>query len=479
MNHLNLGYLKYLAVVISLLMGLPSTWSQEDSSAKRKPNIIIVLADDLGWKDVGCYGSKFYETPHIDRLAKEGMKFTDGYSASPVCSPSRAAILTGRYPAKIHLTDWIPGYPSLPQHKLKGPDSLLQLPVGIPNLAQVLKSAGYVTASIGKWHLGEEEKYWPEKQGFDVNIGGWSKGQPASYFSPYKNPRLTDGPKGEFLSDRLTVEANKFIEQHKDEPFFIYLSHYAVHTPLMAKPEVVEKYKAKVDPKYPQKNPTYAGLVESLDDSIGSLLNKLEELKLSENTIVIFTSDNGGLNSATSNLPLREGKATAYEGGVRVPLIIRWPSMIKSDSLCHVPVMGIDFFPTLCEIAGLADNENIDGESIFPLLRESGTLERKNIYWHYPYYHPAGSKPHGVIREGDYRLVAFYENNKIELYNLKNDIGETKNLATSMPEISASLHKKLLAWLQHVEAKMPTSNPNYDPTMDGKEGHKKKNLRQQ
>lgn len=469
MNHTAL-----LALLTALLLA-PLTALQAADTPKpaSTPNILFILADDLGWTDGGCFGSTFYETPHIDRLATQGMRFTDSYSACTVCSPSRAAILTGQYPARLHLTDYIPG--KVPtKAKLSVPDWTMHLPLEVPNLAKALKSAGYATASIGKWHLGEAA-FWPEQQGFDRNIAGYDKGKPPSYFSPYKIPTLTEGPDGEFLSDRLTSEAIKFIEQNKDRPFFIYLPHYAVHHPVTAKPEVIAKYKSKVDPKAPHKRPEYAGLIESVDDSVGRLLAKLEELKLSENTIVIFTSDNGGLASITTNLSLRAGKGTAYEGGVRVPLIIKWPGITKPGSVCHTPVIGVDFYPTLLAMAAVPMPSGVvDGENIGPLLRQSGSMKRDAIYWHYPHYHTVGATPYGAIREGDFRLVEFYEDNHVELYNLKEDIGETKDLAATLPEKTAALRQKLHKWRQTVGAQMPTPNSKYDPNDTGAKTQKGK-----
>jgi arylsulfatase A len=458
------------APVLAPLVALHAAETPKPAS---KPNIIFILADDLGWTDGGCFGSKFYETPHIDRLATQGMRFTDNYSACTVCSPSRVAILTGQYPARLHLTDFIPGHVRT-KAKLSVPDWTMHLPLEVPNLAKALKSAGYATASIGKWHLGKEA-FWPENQGFDLNIAGCDKGQPPTYFSPYKIPTLTEGSSGEFLSDRLTSEAIKFIEQNKDRPFFIYLPHYAVHSPIMAKPEVIAKYKSKVDPKAPHKKPEYAGLIESVDDSVGRLLAKLDELKLSDNTIVIFTSDNGGLANVTTNLSLRAAKGSAYEGGVRVPLIIKWPGVTKPGSLCQTPVIGVDFYPTLLAMAGVMPPPGaVDGESIEPLLRQSGSMKRDAIYWHYPHYHPGGATPYGAIREGDFRLIEFYEDNHVELYNLKDDIGETKDLAATLPDKTAALRQKLHDWRQHVDAQMPTPNPSYDPNDTGAKTRKEK-----
>ncbi|MEI7899172.1 MAG: sulfatase [bacterium] len=433
--------------------------------AADKPNIIFVLVDDMGWTDLGCFGSKFYETPNIDRLATQGMRFTDAHSSCTVCSPTRASVLTGQYPARLHITDWIAGHVK-PKAKLRVPDWTMRLPLETMNIAKALKPAGYATASIGKWHLGKDE-FWPDKQGFDLNVAGCDKGQPPSYFAPYKIQTLSEGPAGEFLSDRLTAEAVKFIEQNKKRPFFLYLPHYAVHTPLTAKPAVIEKYKKKADPSAPHNNPTYAGLVESVDDSIGVLLRKLDELKLADSTIIIFTSDNGGLLRITSNVPLRAGKGSAYEGGVRVPLIVKWPGVTKPGSICHAPVISADYFPTMLAMAGVPlPGSVVDGECIEPLLRQSGTLKRDALYWHYPHYHPGGATPYGAIRAGDFRLVEFYEDGHVELYNLKDDLSETQDLAAKLPDKTAALRQQLHDWRQRVGAQMPTPNPAYDPNAD-------------
>ncbi|NOS69621.1 MAG: sulfatase [Verrucomicrobia bacterium] len=428
-----------------------------------KPNFIFILVDDLGWTDLGVQGSKFYETPNIDRLASQGMRFTQAYSACTVCSPTRAALLTGKYPARLHITDWIKGHVR-PDAKLKVPDWTMHLPLEETTIAEALKHEGYATASIGKWHLGGSE-FYPDKQGFDENLAGNDRGQPPSYFSPYGIPTLADGHKGEFLSDRLTDETLKFIERNKTKPFFIYLPHYAVHTPLMGKPEVIAKYKRKADPQNPQHNPVYAALIESVDDSVGRILQKLDELKLAENTVVIFTSDNGGLlqNDVTSNLPLRAGKGSAYEGGVRVPLFIKWPGITKPGSTCDTPAITPDYFPTMLDMAGLAAKKprSLDGESLVPLLKQTGGL-RKTIFWHYPHYHPGGATPYSAIRDGDWKLIEFFEDNHVELYNLREDIGEQSDLATKLPDRANALRKKLHAWRTKVGAQLPTANPDYD-----------------
>ena len=445
---------RLLGVAFFLLVTLPHA----AASSTAKPNIIFMLVDDLGWTDLGSYGSKFYETPHIDRLAAAGMRFTDAYSACTVCSPTRASVLTGQYPARLHITDWIPGHVRT-DVKLTVPAWTMQLEPGIPNLAASLKAAGYHTASIGKWHLGAEP-YWPEKLGFDVNIAGYDRGQPPSYFSPYQIPTLSDGPKNEFLSDRLTTESIKFIEQNKDRQFFLYLPHYAVHTPLMAKPKVVAKYKAKMKLDARHQNAIYAGLIESVDDSVGRLTATLDELHLSERTLFIFTSDNGALKSISSSDPLREGKGSAYEGGVRVPLIVKWPGNIQAGIVSHTPVISTDFFPTLLATAGVADPvlPSGDGVDLTPLFRQSGPLKREAIYWHYPHYHPGGATPYGAVREGDFRLIEFYEDMRVELYNLREDIGESNDLASALPSKAAAMRQKLHDWRDRVHAQMPIAN---------------------
>ena len=435
------------------------------------PNFVLIVADDLGWTDLGCYGSRFYQTPNLDRLARQGVKFTQAYSACTVCSPTRAALLTGKYPARLHLTDWIKGH-DYPRAKLKPPEWTMHLPLEEITLAKALKPAGYATASIGKWHLGGPE-FYPEKQGFDLNLGGCDKGQPPSYFSPYKIPTLKDGPVGEFLTDREGAEACRFIEANRDRPFFLYLPHHAVHTPLMAKTNVVAKYRARIQAGMAQSNAVYAGLIESVDDSVGRVLQKLEDLKLDDHTVVIFTSDNGGLvlNRITSNLPLRAGKGSAYEGGVRIPLIIKWPGVTRAGSTNETPVMSADHYPTLLEIAGVktAPGQIVDGESLVPLLRSFGTLKREALYWHYPHYHPGGATPYSAIREGDFKLIEFYEDNHVELYDLRQDLSERHDLARAQPEKAAALRSKLQVWRAAVGAQTPVSNPDYLPTARARE----------
>jgi arylsulfatase A-like enzyme len=444
-----------LALAALLLLG---------AAAEDKPNIVFILIDDLGVTDLGCAGSPFYETPNIDRLAAGGMTFTNSYAACTVCSPTRASLLTGKYPARLHLTDWIPGY-SMPKAKLKVPDWTQALPLDEVALPRALKGAGYATGIFGKWHLGKEENS-PEKFGFDVNVGGTHQGHPPSYFNPYKIPAISGGEKGEYLTDRLTDDALRFIREHHDKPFFVYFPHYAVHNPVQAKPELVEKYKAKAKPGAPHRNAGYAAMIESVDQSVGRVVAALEELKLRDKTLVVFTSDNGGLLPNTSNAPFRAGKGSAYEGGVRVPLIVSWPGTVAAGRKCETPVVTLDWYPTFLELAGVprAASQVVDGASLVPLLREKGTLERDAIYWHYPHYSPQYPSPHGAIRQGDWRLVEFYEDGRAELYNLKDDAGEAKDLAAERPDKARELRKKLAQWRDAVGAQMPAPNPNYEPS---------------
>lgn len=444
------------------------------AAAPARPNVILILADDLGWTDLACYGSDFYETPHLDRLARDGMKFTQNYSACTVCSPTRAALMTGKYPARLHITDWIPGLmPDNP--KLLVPDWTKFLPLTETTIADAFKSAGYRTGSIGKWHLGTEA-YYPEQHGFDVNIAGTDKPAPPTYFAPWKIPTLTEGKDGEYITDRLAGEAEKFIEAAKDRPFFLYLPHFAVHTPIQGRADLVAKYRARLKPGLTHTNATYAAMIESLDTAVGRVRAKLDELKLADRTIVAFTSDNGGLitRGTTSNQPLRFGKASAYEGGVRVPLIVHWPGVTKPGSVSDTPTITMDLFPTLLEAAGLkpppatspTGASGRDGVSLVPLLRGTSKLTRTELFWHYPHhqhYQLGGATPYSAIRSGDFKLIEFFNDLHVELYNLREDLGEARDLATAQPQRVAELRTRLQAWRKEVGAQMPMPNPNYNP----------------
>jgi arylsulfatase A-like enzyme len=449
----------------------------------RKPNIILILADDLGQRDLGCYGSTFYETPNLDALAKQGLRFTDAYAACNVCSPTRAALLTGKYPARLHLTDWLPGKKDSPQQKLNRPNFLNHLPENEVTLAQALKDGGYATALVGKWHLGGPN-YWPPRFGFDRNVAGGTIGHPPSYFSPYKIPNLPDGPKGEYLTDRLTDEACTFIESNKDKPFFLYFPQYAVHTPIQAKPELVKKFEQKLGAMPPsgaifaqdlgrqvrqrQTHAAYAALLASLDQSVGRIMQTLADLNLENDTILIFTSDNGGLSTSegtpTSNLPLRMGKGWNYEGGIREPLIVRWPGVTKPNSTTAAQTITTDFYPTLLQAAGLPPRpkQHLDGISILPALKGQPLPERP-LFWHYPHYSNQGGPPGAAMRLGDLKLIEHYEDDKLELYDLAKDPGERHDLASTHPDQVKALHAQLQAWRKSVDAQMPTPNPEYNP----------------
>jgi len=476
-----------VAGLIAAGYSLSQAWARQD-----QPNIIFILIDDLGYKDLSCYGSTFYETPNIDRLARNGMLFTDGYAACPVCSPTRASILTGKYPARLNQTDWIPGRGNLRDQKLLQVEDLNHLPREELTIAEVLQKAGYANGHIGKWHLGGEG-YLPQDQGFDVNIAGNRRGSPPSYFYPYKRGEdwqlaglAETGEEGEYLTDRLGREAAQFIHEHKATPFFLYFANYAVHIPLQSKWELTEKYRTKAaslsdkdswifgaEGLHPvrqvQNHPIYAGMVESMDDSVGAILDAVEQEGLKNDTVIFFFSDNGGLSTSegwpTSNLPLRGGKGWLYEGGIREPMIVTWPGVIEPDSRCTAPVSSVDFFPTIMDITGaeVPSGQTIDGVSLLPLLQQTGDLDRKAIYWHYPHYSKQGGGQGGAIRLGDYKLIRYYEDDRIELYNLRTDVGEQHNLASIRPEKAALLAEKLNQWLSSVDARMPEPNPDYIP----------------
>jgi arylsulfatase A-like enzyme len=468
-----------------------------NETAHNKPNFVLVLVDDLGWMDTGCYGSEYYDTPNINRLAGEGMRFTNGYAACAVCSPTRAAVMTGRYPARLGVTDWIRArfqrgkipadkknpteYVGGKNRKLLCPPNALWMELEEITIAEALKSAGYTSCHIGKWHLGADDWY-PDKQGFDYNIGGCDFGQPPSYFDPYSRkgqgpiPTLAGRRKGEYLTDREADEAVKFIRRHKDEPFFLYMAHYAVHTPIQGKADLVAKYKGKKPTK--QKNPTYAAMVESVDDAVGSIMSVLDELDIADRTIVFFTSDNGGLMGVTNNEPLRAGKGYPYEGGIREPLIVRWPKTVKGGSISHEPVTSVDYLPTVCEAAGvpLPQDRDIDGASLLDHLKSNGTkaLNRDAIYWHFPHYR-GKVVPYSIIRAGDWKLIKRYEGKTFELFNLKDDLSEKNELSEKMPAKVKELDAKLSGWLRATGAKLPRANPAY--SLDAKSGPKRRGTR--
>jgi arylsulfatase A-like enzyme len=440
-------------------------------SESKPPNIVLILVDDMGWMDTGCYGSKIYETPNIDRLAAQGMRFTDAYSACTVCSPTRAALLTGKYPARLHLTDWIPGH-GKPMAKFLPPEFNQELPLKEVTIAESLKPLGYKCASIGKWHLGGEG-FLPDTQGFDLNTAGTHKGQPPSYHAPYNIPTLKEGEEGEYLTDRMANEATAFIEENKENPFFLYLPFFAVHTPIQGKKDYEQKYLDQGLPKDGVNRAGYAAMIQSTDEAVGKVMAKLDELNIADNTFVFFTSDNGGLRWITDNSPLREGKGSAYEGGVRVPLIIRGQG-IEAGSLSDEAVISCDMYPTIMELLNqkIPKAQKVDGESLLPILNQSGDLERNAIFWHYPHYHPGGATPYSAVRAGEYRLVYFYETRTAELYQTKKDrqpfdLAETENLIQNRKSIAQYMQMRLNDWIKDTRAQMPKLNPNYDPDNPG------------
>ncbi len=508
--------------------------SNNKSQDVEKLNVVFFLVDDMGWTDLGCYGSNFYDTPSIDQFAKEGVKFTNAYATCHVCSPTRASIMTGKYPATLDLTDWIPGRRDYDFQRLLNAEHELGLPPEEETIAEALKEEGYSTAIFGKWHLGGPET-GPLNQGFDVQVPmNWYRCCPnKTYYAPYGLDGLED-EEGGYLTDKLTDEALKYIDQNKDKPFFLYLSHFAVHDPIEGRPDLVEKYEGKLaqnppkegedfilegnpdsenplsraeldalisTPEYQghkvlpneivkikqkQDNTQFAGMVESVDESLGRVMAKLDELGLDDNTIVIFFSDNGGMAAgnwgnpkrvvpddnvdvayATSNLPLRGAKGWLYEGGIREPLIIKWPGQGKKGTECEVPVISTDFFPTILDMLGLripTEENKLDGVSIADLVKGGNKLDREAIYWHFPHYSNHGMQsPGGAIRSGDFKLLEYLENGSVQLFNLKEDIGEQNDLAASEPEKASELRALLHKWREDIGANMMPPNPDYIP----------------
>tara|TARA_A100000164_G_scaffold82201_1_gene69873 strand:+ start:848 stop:2461 length:1614 start_codon:yes stop_codon:yes gene_type:complete len=520
-----------ISMLLTLVAVLLSSCSGQ--SNERPLNVVFFLVDDLGWRDVGSFGSDFYETPNIDRLAQEGIKFTHAYAASHVCSPTRASIMTGKYPARLHLTDWLGGRRSYAFEQLTSPNFLQELPLEESTIAEAFQEHGYATAHIGKWHLGEDP-YGPLEQGFDMRVPNWNKGWPnAGYYAPFELGGIEDEP-GQYLTDRLTDFAEEFITENQDKPFFLYLSHFAVHDPIQGRSDLVGKYSQKLasveEPNTPsfilegnpddlqplnsarlvflnnqsthqdykvlpdrtvkikqhQDNVEFAAMVESMDESLGRIVDHLEELGLTDNTLIVFFSDNGGmsganfggasrivdpsrLNSAfsTSNLPLRGAKGWLYEGGIRVPMIVKWPEKFAdSDRVVEEPVISTDFYPSLLEMAGLPMDygQALDGVSFVPALN-GDSFDRGPIFWHFPQYSNHGMQsPGGAIRLGDYKLLEYFENDTVQLFNLREDIGELNDLSRSEPNKAEELISLLHAWREEVSAQMPPENPNYDPS---------------
>ncbi|WP_379019938.1 sulfatase [Parapedobacter deserti] len=477
--------------VIALLSGMLMLWGGCVCKGQtlQKPNVIVFLVDDLGYSDVGCYGSSYYETPHIDRLAASGMRFTQAYASSTLCSPTRASLLTGKNPARLHITHAIPiqGYKRIEGGRgtpLKDADYVMNLPLEEVTIAEALKRNGYVTASIGKWHVCRDPAYYPEYQGFDVNIGGNHRGHTGSYFYPYKGKwrmaadfpweewhTLPDGRPGEYLTDRLTAEAVDFVERNRDRSFFLYLSHYAVHTPIHAKKEVQAKYEQKEpDSLKGHVEPAYAAMIESVDASMGAIVGKLKELELMDNTIIVFTSDNGGFGKQTSNYPFRGNKGNFYEGGIRVPLIIRWPGVTDRPMISETPSITTDLYPTILDMAGLPliPEQHVDGLSLKPIFNGGDLPSREALYWHFPNYvgpnHPNGSRPLSMIRYRDWKLIESLEDGSVELYDLKTDMAESRNVASENKGLVKSLLAMLEAWRNESGVQLPEVNPDYSAT---------------
>ncbi len=460
----------------------------------RPPNVVFILIDDLGWADLGCYGSTFYETPNLDRLAAQGALFTNAYAASPVCSPTRASLLTGKYPSTVGVTQYIGGHGV---GQLLDVPYLWYLPTQEFSVARAFRAGGYRTWHVGKWHLGPR-RCWPDQHGFDVNIGGCDWGHPKSWISPYACPTLGDGPEGEYLTDRLTDEAIALIRSDDDAPFFLNLWHYAVHIPIVAPPDLVAKYERKVaelkldrtDPmetgeplgvwhqrharitrRTVQSDPAYAAMIQNLDANIGRLLDALDETGKADDTIVIFTSDNGGLSTAegspTSNAPLSEGKGWVAEGGVREPFIVRWPGVVEPGTRISEPITSPDMYPTLLTMAGLEPRpeQHLDGVDVCPLLRGE-PFERGPIYFHYPHYSNQGGRPASAVRRGDWKLTHDWETRTSSLFDLGTDIGEQHDLAPREPEVTQRLESDLLRWVEESPALVPERNPVTAPYDD-------------
>ena len=479
-----------IALLLLLAALAAGTAQGQPAGAPDRPNVVLILIDDLGWADTGVYGSAFYETPHVNRLAADGVRFTRAYAASPVCSPTRSSIMSGKHPARLNQTDWIPGAGDAPDHRLRTVQDTNRLPRSEVTIAEALGDNGYVTGHIGKWHLGAEG-HQPEDQGFDVNVAGNRHGSPPDYFWPYERgdyqleALAATGEEGEYLTTRLGEEAVAFIEEHRDEPFFLHLAHYAVHTPLQAPDSLVRKYRAKADtmqrPDGPvvgeehghkwlrvQNDPVFAAMVETMDRTVGRVRAALREADVAEETIVIFTSDNGGLATvrpSTSNVPLRAGKGWLYEGGTRVPFIVHWPGVTAPGRVSRTPVTSTDLYDTIAEMTGtpVPGNQGIDGRSLVPVLRgRRETIDRERLYWHYPHYHGGGNVPSGALRSGPYKLVQYFGSGEVELYDLSRDLREHSDLSGERPALTDSLRRALRSWRERVDAQMPTPNPNYD-----------------
>lgn len=465
-----------LLSLVIFVLGVSSVTAAESS----RPNILFILADDMGWSDLGCYGADLHETPRIDQLAKESVRFTNAYAMS-VCSPTRATLMTGKHAARLHYTIWSEGAESggPKNRRLRDAEAIWNLPHSEKTLAQRLHEVGYLTALVGKWHLGDWQHY-PESHGFDINIGGTNWGAPQTFWWPYSGsgrfgdgfryvPHLEFGKPGEYLTDRLTDEAMKVMDRAGEQPFFMYLAHHSVHTPIEAKEADVKHFDAKLNPQMHHQHAVYAAMMKNLDENVGRVLDHLKERGLDQNTLVIFASDNGGYVGpdkasgrdmpVTNNAPLRSGKGSLYEGGIRIPLMIRWPGVTQSG-VCAEPVVTMDLFNTLLRAAG-QKSEVSDGIDLAPVLKEpSSKLEREALFFHYPHYY-ATTTPVSAVRVGDWKLLEFFEDNHVELYNLADDLAEAHDLSEERPDQVTEMRMRLHGWRESVGAALPTPNPDF------------------
>lgn len=475
-------------IVAALLVMVCLVVTTERAHAARKPNIVFIFIDDMGWTDVGYMYDKlgakkrYYETPNIDKLAKSSMVFMSGYAAAPNCAPSRASLMSGQYtPRHGVFTVGDPRRGNHPFRKLEPIENKTVLDDKFITMAEALKTNGYVTATMGKWHLGAD----PTTQGFDVNIAGKQWGSPSGggYHSPLNYPNLVVKEKGKYLTDLIAEQATKFIETNKDKPFFLYLTHYSVHTPIQGRKDLTAHFQKK-DKTPHHNNAQYAAMVRSVDMSVGKVLDKLDELKLTDNTLVVFTSDNGGHSGATSNHPLRGAKGMLYEGGIREPFIVRWPGVTQAGSVCDEPVINLDLYPTFLEVTGTKQPKGytLDGKSLAPVLKDpKAKLDRDAIFWHFPAFLQGKGDPHGgpfrttpagAIRMGDYKLIEWFETGRLELYNLAKDLSEKNDLSKAEPDKLKELHARMKQWRKAVNAPIPSKpNPKYDP--NAKKGGKK------
>ncbi len=480
-----------MRIIIYLLLFLSTALSAVSNPNESPPNIILIVTDDLGWSDLGSYGNEFHETPNLDAFAKESLRFTNAYAAAPVCTPTRASLMTGKYPARLQMTVWSENargeHGITKDQKLVPASSVPDLPLSEITIAEALKERGYNTAHIGKWHLGES-MFYPENQGYDINIAGGSWGCPATFFYPYRGPFggsiryipdlersgvgnrfLTTREKDEYLTDRLTDETIQIISDGvaAGSPFFISLNYYSVHTPIEAPENIVNYYKEKAAQTGSKRNPAYAAMVHVVDQNVGKILRKLKELKIEDNTLVVFTSDHGAFINkhrgvkVADNTPLRSGKGSLYEGGLRVPLIVRYPGFTPEGETCDTPVITNDFYATFCEAAGIEEIQLNDGLSLFPLLRDPNIdLGRDDLFWHYPHYYPTTS-PVSAVRYKQWKLLKYYEDDRIELYDLEKDLSEKQDLASKKPQLALELLAKLEDWLDETKAEMPSLNSHY------------------